>query len=397
MRKNTKRALIVSCLSLLLCASMLVGSTFAWFTDTDTATVSNIVSGTLDIEIVDANGAEKTTPLTFVNKDGISEIKWEPGATYRTEGFQLKNKGNLWLKYKIEINNTEVSYNKLNEVIKFSLVKENGTKIDLATMKDIVLAPDNDTTTTDVMYLEGTMSKDAGNDYQNLTMAGVSITVLAAQYTSEYDSNNNTYDKDAEYKKGAPTYSVPKNDDIPQTDIQDALNNGAGGTIDFGGSTIEQKSGSAYAIYYPKLPGNNSTIKNLNFDGSAYGLEMHGDITFENCTFTGQYAPNISDGENAVPGKVTFKNCTFQGWLSFAANRVTSAEFIDCKFVAGKHTLFMNNYQDTTFVNCTFDSSFGIDDELAGQQTWTFTNCTGLNEANLNQTGTYKTVTIIKN
>ena len=31
--KNTKRALLASVLSLMLCAAMLVGSTFAWFTD----------------------------------------------------------------------------------------------------------------------------------------------------------------------------------------------------------------------------------------------------------------------------------------------------------------------------------------------------------------------------
>ncbi len=65
--------------------------------------------------------------------------------------------------------------------------------------------------------------------------------------------------------------------------------------------------------------------------------------------------------------------------------------------MADEHMLFLNSYQNTTFTNCTFDSAFGVDDELTGEQTWTFTNCTGLNEANLNATGTYKTVTIVIN
>ena len=32
-KKSTKRALLTSALALLVCVSMLVGSTFAWFTD----------------------------------------------------------------------------------------------------------------------------------------------------------------------------------------------------------------------------------------------------------------------------------------------------------------------------------------------------------------------------
>lgn len=43
--KSTKRALLVSALSLVVCLAMLVGTTFAWFTDTATTGVNKIVSG----------------------------------------------------------------------------------------------------------------------------------------------------------------------------------------------------------------------------------------------------------------------------------------------------------------------------------------------------------------
>ncbi len=201
-KRNTKRALLASIVTMMLCMIMLIGSTFAWFTDTDTVAVNQIVAGNLDVEIVDASGNVKEDALKFLNENGESNILWEPGATFRTEGFSIKNNGNLALKYKIEINNTEVSYNKLNEVIEWSIVYKVGdvyTKVDLDQMADMQLAPTVVESFHAPMYLEGHMREDAGNEYQGLTMDGISITVYATQVQYENDSNGNTYDKDAIY------------------------------------------------------------------------------------------------------------------------------------------------------------------------------------------------------
>ena len=47
--KNTKRALLTSVLAMVVCLAMLVGSTFAWFTDTATTAVNKIVTGKLKL------------------------------------------------------------------------------------------------------------------------------------------------------------------------------------------------------------------------------------------------------------------------------------------------------------------------------------------------------------
>lgn len=47
--------------------------------------------------------------------------------------------------------------------------------------------------------IKGHMKKEAGNEYQGLSIDGIGITVCATQDTVENDSFNNTYDKDAEY------------------------------------------------------------------------------------------------------------------------------------------------------------------------------------------------------
>ena len=54
--KHTKRALLGSALALILCFAMLLGTTFAWFTDTASTTVNTIQAGTLDVDITTEGG-----------------------------------------------------------------------------------------------------------------------------------------------------------------------------------------------------------------------------------------------------------------------------------------------------------------------------------------------------
>ena len=49
--KSTKRALITSALAILMCAAMLIGTTFAWFTDTASTAVNKIQAGNLDVAL----------------------------------------------------------------------------------------------------------------------------------------------------------------------------------------------------------------------------------------------------------------------------------------------------------------------------------------------------------
>ena len=49
--KSTKRALLSAILALVMTVSMLVGTTFAWFTDSVTSSGNKIVAGNLDVEL----------------------------------------------------------------------------------------------------------------------------------------------------------------------------------------------------------------------------------------------------------------------------------------------------------------------------------------------------------
>ena len=202
-KKATKRALLTSITALAMCVVMLVGTTFAWFTDTATANVNKIQAGNLDVDIVDASGNSlEGQTLYFRDKNNGTNILWEPGATFNLDTFKIVNKGNLAIKYEITVNGVTGS-NKLLKAIDFTVTK-NGTSVDLANLKGVLLpagktaAAGEEVSETAAIVISGTMKTSAGNEYKNLTLDGISITVKAMQVSYEYDSNGNTYDDAAD-------------------------------------------------------------------------------------------------------------------------------------------------------------------------------------------------------
>ena len=192
---KTKKALRGSLFALFLCIVLLIGTTFAWFTDTASTGVNNIQAGNLkvDLQMKDANGswvpAEGKT-IDFVKASGHENeaILWEPGCTYELPVLRVVNKGNLALKYKIKINGIQGD-EKLNEVI-------NCTISDVALDTDHSLAAG---ATSEDLTIKGHMQESAGNEYQGLSIDGISITIYATQDTVESDSFGNTYDANAGY------------------------------------------------------------------------------------------------------------------------------------------------------------------------------------------------------
>ena len=193
-RKSTKRALLGSVMAMVLCLAMLVGATFAWFTDTASTGVNKIQAGKLDValEMQNADGkwvsAEGKT-LDFVKAaDAKGEaILWEPGCTYELPALRIRNNGNLALKYKVAITGINGSA-KLNEAIEWTIG-------DVAMGAEQHLAAGE----SNAFTIKGHMKESAGNEYMNESIDGIAITVVATQDTVESDSFNNTYDANATY------------------------------------------------------------------------------------------------------------------------------------------------------------------------------------------------------
>ena len=192
--RSTKSALLMSVLALFLCVVMLMGTTFAWFTDSVTSAGNVIMAGTLDVDLVDANDNSMAGEIIeFVAADGRAQDKilWEPGCTYVTEPVYVVNKGNLDLKYEIIISGISGDA-KLLEAIEWT-VTVGGVTTALENLNGTLAA----NAKSGAIVLTGHMKETAGNEYQELTAEGISITVFATQLSSESDSIDNTYDEDA--------------------------------------------------------------------------------------------------------------------------------------------------------------------------------------------------------
>ena len=67
-KKATKRALLTSVMALVMCVVMLVGTTFAWFTDTASTGVNKIVAGNLKVDLEYAKAwDEEGAPIAWEN------------------------------------------------------------------------------------------------------------------------------------------------------------------------------------------------------------------------------------------------------------------------------------------------------------------------------------------
>ena len=123
-RKNTTRnALFTSIIALLMCVSMLVGTTFAWFTDEVVTGMNTIAAGNLDVELLaDGNKVDSNTKLFELADPNL----WEPGVV-AYENLQVANVGTLALKYQMSLNfgnENDLNGHKLSEVLKVVVLDE---------------------------------------------------------------------------------------------------------------------------------------------------------------------------------------------------------------------------------------------------------------------------------
>ena len=134
-QKATKRALLTSVMALVMCVVMLVGTTFAWFTDTASTAVNKIQAGNLDIELLMHNGSDyvniskEKKPIFSNGTSAVAQNNnlntlWEPGKT-QVAYLAIKNEGNLALKYKVALNVTNPADGKdLYKVMQYAIVPD---------------------------------------------------------------------------------------------------------------------------------------------------------------------------------------------------------------------------------------------------------------------------------
>lgn len=198
--RKTHNALLASFLAILLCLTMLVGTTFAWFNDTVSVNANIIATGKLDIllEKQEADGGwtpvKDTDMLGFTPDDDSNDELWEPGETYNFTKLRVVNNGSLALKYQIHITGIEFAAESgtLNDVITWTVKVGDHTYNTNENFEDITyhLVPGD----IDEITIVGKMHDNPANKYQGMTLDNVKIDIYATQDTAEYDSIDNKYD-----------------------------------------------------------------------------------------------------------------------------------------------------------------------------------------------------------
>lgn len=194
--KNTKRNVIVSAiLTIALCVSLMVGGTYAWFTDAAKVNVNTIKSGKFDVTLqmldgekwVDAEG--KT--LSFIRTDAEDEDNglWAPGYKFKLPELRVVNNGNLKLKFNMTFNGSANS--KLLEVLAFNVKVDENAPVAVNVGEDILADEVLAAGEMKEVAITGEFPETAGNAYQNLDVTNLAITVVATQLNAnEYPTTS---------------------------------------------------------------------------------------------------------------------------------------------------------------------------------------------------------------
>ncbi len=378
-KKTTKRALLLSALSMLLCVSMLVGSTFAWFTDTATTGVNTIQAGNLDIDIVDAKTGESLEgeSLGFVKEDGSAitgPILWEPGCRYLLQPAKLVNKGNLWVKYTVKISgyNAPAQGADLAKVIDvYEGEKHIGTLSEVLTggilVAESTLAPKGETgAIAEFGKLKLVMQETAGNEYMNKSISGVSIKVFATQYTKETDSFNDQYDANAFY----PEAMIGNKQFKTFAEAVAAAVDGDTITLTDGTYTMVNTSADI------TITGTKDAVLSLPRNLACSGAT----ITFDGITIAGDANPDKDKWHTEQlkeATKAVYKNCTIKNLITV----YPYSEFESCVFenyAADQYSVFA--YNSAKLTDCTFNTPSKaiklFNEGSSGALTLDVTNCT---------------------
>ena len=381
-KKTSRRALLTSVMALVMCLVMLVGTTFAWFTDSVTSGVNTIKSGNLDVELAYEVGKNEFKPVdgeTNVFKTGTL---WEPGHV-EFAVLKISNVGSLALKYQLgvkvaeEVTSKSVLGNelKLSDHLQFAVL--DGDQCELGRDKLVEAAKDSakklsagDESTTGrllagetdssrivtlVVWMPTTVGNEAnyakGEAEPTITLG---INLVATQDTVEKDSFDETYDA------GATLPTVTSN----QEELNDAITNSgnkdvrvtlpAGKTFTLDNDIANEGNKSRNVTF---VGDGSQTVdvvaKSVNAsEGNEMNYQRGSSFAFQNVTVQGGTTPY----GGIVCDEVTFTNCTIKGKLTLYGK----ATFINCTFendMADQYSIWTWGGTDVLFEGCTFNTN----------------------------------------
>ena len=193
--KSHKQAFIMTALVILLCLVCLMGATLALFTsDPNDGTIGIITtSGDVEIDIVDTSGVTlQNKALDFITASGTptdsENVLFEPGAIFRTQGFKVKNTGDIPVNFSLSVSKDDkIDMEEFDKSFELWIVKEGddfrgAEKISNFKVNGLPAGESSDT-----YYLCIKMKESVINEFQGKTYTGIGVTVYAVQGNAKLD------------------------------------------------------------------------------------------------------------------------------------------------------------------------------------------------------------------
>ena len=393
MQKANSRKLAASVALAAASVALLLGLTFAWFTDSVKNEGNRIQAGTLGIAATVAAADGAGTGFTVAGVNGgnefgfgqavdvdesspiISEGNWEPGQS-NAKLLTVSNGGSLAAKVKLQFDVKDAG---LQDAlwVDFVMVKDGQvagqfTKrpmSELATLAAGVEVPVAAGGSVQFMLLYG-MDESAGNEYQGKSFEA-DVTILATQDAVEADGFGNT-----DYDAGA-TYPVTTADELTDAVAQAQ----DGDTVSLTGDiALASDLNIAKSI---TIDGNGSTlITNKPVSVAATANVTFNEVNFADPTNASNNASSVY--ANGLQGKLVLKGCTFTNpqWDAIQITPVAGAEVVidGCSFElqspvpSGNKSRFIHIEADpnsnasvkVSITNCNFGDNANMKDDMIG-------------------------------
>ena len=351
---KTKKALRGSLFALFLCIILLIGTTFAWFTDTASTGVNKIQSGNLDVELQYSTDCQTWKNVTNETYLFDQNALYEPGYT-QVVYVKVKNAGNLALKYDLAVNtdnnkkgkNVNGDYYYITDYLMMGAVDtnsaynsrekakaavENSANIiksgaSLTNPDKPVLNPGEETTPIAVvLYMPETVGNEANPKSKTWSAkVDLGMTLLATQATVENDSFGNTYDQNADasqtiYKRVEYTRGTHEVTGNIQANGQYGAVHVKGGTTTVNANVYAVEAGNYAMAVWAENAGTKVIINGGNFRQQISGSKTQYDMIYADDgatieinggTFkskTPQWTLNCKDGSTS---KITVKGGSF--------------------------------------------------------------------------------------
>ena len=408
--KITKRALLASVIAMLICFTMLIGTTFAWFTDSVESAGNVITAGNLEVGVEYTLDGENWEDLDGAD-DLFQKGSWEPGHT-EVVVLKVTNKGSLALKYSVNMNILSETVGKtkddeniiLSDILTVSTLTQQANIVgDICV--DLIFDGENRLAYEAVnSFKESNVVEDAGNllageaqyvfikvdmpetvgneaNHNGVDVPSIEfgINVLATQYIYEEDSYGSDYDADAVYYDALVTTDEEFLEALNDTDVKYIAIDGDV-TYDWGadsyanskallmkGKTIfglNENDSVTFKGYGSANPITDVTLKNITVydetEGDNEGSWEHGHLEFVSLKAEKvEFANSIMLSGNSVLTDCTLNN-QVASWYGLWINAGTTI-LKDCEFKGTRavkiHEAYASNVDSVIIEGCYFECS----------------------------------------